>query len=521
MKRSVRKIFTLLLVLILFSCLFLLPATAAEQNILNVTASYSQGSVSISGDAGEGVLAIAMLIYKEDNTLFRLETTGVSNGNFATTIAITLSPGTYTIKVADYEGGPFTETSFTIATPPPPEEEDTSPSTGETAMPNLPSYNANDSAGNSLPVRVNTKANSASVNLNTLVESLKKGIDSVVTLPPITDVNSYTASLLSAALLGAGTGSLTINTDIGNIKIPSNMLSGTGLKGNAEITLGKAEISNIPEDIRTVIGDRPIIRLNLAIDGRQAKWNNPDAPIIVSIPYTPTVEELANQNSLVVWYIDGSGNIVTIPNGYYDGSTGTVTFRTTHFSDYAVAYNKVDFKDVANTSWYFDAVNFIAAREITKGTGSGNYSPQAKLTRAGFVVLMMRAYGISPDTNPTDNFSDANNAYYTDYLAAAKRLGITAGVGDNLYAPDREITRQEMFTLLYNTLKSIKQLPQGDSGKALSDFSDAGLVDTWAKEAIAFLVQTGIVTGSSDQLAPLSTTTRAEMAQVLYNLLSK
>ena len=60
------------------------------------------------------------------------------------------------------------------------------------------------------------------------------------------------------------------------------------------------------------------------------------------------------------------------------------------------------------------------------------------------------------------------------YLAAAKRLGISAGVGDNLFAPENAITRQEMFTLLYNGLKVIGKLPRGNSGKTLSDFSDAG-----------------------------------------------
>ncbi|MCG9969537.1 S-layer homology domain-containing protein [Pelotomaculum terephthalicicum JT] len=198
--------------------------------------------------------------------------------------------------------------------------------------------------------------------------------------------------------------------------------------------------------------------------------------------------------------IDGSGNVVTIPNGRYDAATGTVTFSTTHFSDYAVTYNKV---------------SFIAARDITSGTGNGNYSPEAKLMRGEFIVLMMRAYGIAPDTNPTDNFSDAGNTWYTGYLSAAKRLGISAGIGSNMYAPGNQITRQEMFTLLYNALKVIGQLPEGDSDKTLSDFTDAGQIDSWAKEAMSLLVETGTISGSGGKLNPTGTTTHAEMAQVL------
>jgi hypothetical protein len=134
---------------------------------------------------------------------------------------------------------------------------------------------------------------------------------------------------------------------------------------------------------------------------------------------------------------------------------------------------------------------------------------------------MMRAYGIEPDENSTDNFADSGSTYYTGYLAAAKRLGITAGVGNNMYVPGNQITRQEMFTLLCNALKVIGQLPTGDSGKSLSDFTDAGQIESWAKDAMTLLVKTGTVGGSGGKLTPTGMTTRAEMAQVLYNLLGK
>lgn len=227
------------------------------------------------------------------------------------------------------------------------------------------------------------------------------------------------------------------------------MMAGVpGAEGKkAAITIGAGDKSDLPEEIRDAIGDRPLIEISLTLDGEPAQWNNPSAPVTISIPYEPTPEELANPESIVIWYIDGSGNAVCIPNGHYDPATGTVTFAVTHFSRYAVAYNRVSFSDVPAGAWYADAVSFIAARDITSGTGDGSFSPEAKLTRGQFMVMLMRAYGIAPDTNPEDNFSDAGNTYYTGYLAAVKRLSISAGVGDNLFAPEKEITRQEMFTL--------------------------------------------------------------------------
>lgn len=159
------------------------------------------------------------------------------------------------------------------------------------------------------------------------------------------------------------------------------------------------------------------------------------------------------------------------------------------------------------------------SRGITTGTAEGIFSPQEQLTRSQYLVMLMRAYGIEPDAQPKDNFLDAGSTYYTGYLAAAKRLNITKGIGSNLFAPERPITRQEMFTLLYNTLKELGELPVGTTGTTLESFRDADKVAPWAKEAVEYLAKTGMVRGSDGLLTPESIATRAEMAQVLYNLL--
>ena len=402
---------------------------------------------------------------------------------------------------------------------------DDSPEDDEITTPPTPTYQADvvteSGSVTKLPVAVDKDAGTASVDAGS------QGLDrevSAITIPSVPGVDTYSVDISISNLTTPDLqGALTVNTDAGNVTLPSNMLTGAeGVDGDkAQISIGEGDKSALPDDVKVAIGDKPLIRLTLSIDGRQTDWNNPNAPVTVSIPYTPTAEELANPECIVVWYIDGSGNVVTIPNGRYDPETGMVTFTTTHFSDFAVVYNPVSFNDVAADAWYHKAVSFIASRGITSGTGDGNYSPEAKLTRGDFMVLLMRAYGIAPDGSPTDNFSDAGETYYTGYLAAAKRLGISAGVGDNMYEPGKEITRQEMFTLLYNTLKIIGRLPQGDSGKILLDFSDASEIASWAEEAMSNLVETGIVAGSEGRLNPAGTTTRAEMAQVLYNLLGK
>jgi len=391
-----------------------------------------------------------------------------------------------------------------------------------------PDYSANISLGstmvNTLPVIVNMDTGSAAIDVSLQSNLLSDTEKSVITVPLIPDVDTYTMGIPVPYLSTPyKEGTLTVNTHVGSITVSSNMLSGlTGTEGTkVEISIGRGDKSSLPEAVKTAIGDRPLIQLSVFIDGKQISWNNPEAPVTVSIPYTPTELELANHDSIIIWYVDGSGNMACISNGHYDPATGTVSFATTHFSDYAIGYNKVNFTDVATSAWYSKAVGFIAARNITTGTGNGKYSPEAKLTRGEFLVMMMKAYDIAPDTNPKNNFTDAGSTYYTNYLSMAKRLDIAAGVGNNMFAPENEITRQEMFTMLFNSLKLIGKLPQGNAGKQLSSFEDSGQVASWANDAMTLLVETGTIGGSVGKLTPTSTTTREEMAQVLYNLLSK
>jgi hypothetical protein len=345
-----------------------------------------------------------------------------------------------------------------------------------------------------------------------------------VSMPDIAGVSAYRLELPAAVLTANQEGgALTLETGFGSVTFSEQMLSSLmGASGKtAGITIACGDGSGLTDAEKAAVGNHPLIQLTLTLNGTQTEWNNTSAPVTVAIPYKPTAEELKNPESLIIWYLDGSGKLVCIPNGRYDKATGTVTFKATHFSQYAGGYNPVSFKDVAGGEWYHGAVSFIAARGITTGTGGWNYSPGAKLTRGEFIVLLMRAYEIAPDANPTINFADAGNTYYTNYLASAKRLGISAGVGGNMFVPGKEITRQEMFALLYNALNVIEQLPKGSSGMTLTDFSDAGQIDSWAKDSMTLLVETGTIYGSGGKLSPTATTLRAEMAQVLYNLLLK
>ena len=179
------------------------------------------------------------------------------------------------------------------------------------------------------------------------------------------------------------------------------------------------------------------------------------------------------------------------------------------------------FYDVPSNAWYAPAVEFLASKNITTGTSSHIFSPNALLTRGQFLVLLMKAYSITPDSDNTGNFSDGGNTYYTGYLAAAKAMGIVQGVGGNRFLPDSSISRQDMFMMLYNALKLLNKLPTLTSSAIEKSYSDSFLIASYARDAIKILTSDGVISGSNGKIDPASLSSRAQMAQVLYNLLSK
>jgi len=176
-----------------------------------------------------------------------------------------------------------------------------------------------------------------------------------------------------------------------------------------------------------------------------------------------------------------------------------------------------DFKDVKASDWYYEAVKFAFEKGITSGVSEESYAPNDKVTRGQFITMLCRAYGIEEMTG--DNFADCGNTWYTGYLAAAKQLGISSGVGDNKFVPEAEITREEMVTLIYNYLKSTGEVGEENQKKS---FADDNNISDWAKSAVDFASGKGYVSGKeNDMFDPKGKATRAELAQIFFNIFTK
>lgn len=235
----------------------------------------------------------------------------------------------------------------------------------------------------------------------------------------------------------------------------------------------------------------------------------------IGLPYVMKDKEVPQAIVPQMFSKDGKG--VDVFGGYKE-DVELIEITTNKLGTFIYDYRMQLFQDIATTDWFSKSITYLAARDIVRGN-MGNYNPMDKVTRAEFLVMIMRAYNIEPSEDATVNFDDAGDTYYTPYLAAAKKMKITDGVGHNLFAPEKEITRQEMVKLLYGVLTTLHQLPVRNKELHIKDFQDSKDVAHWALEAMEWMIASGIINGSKGAINPMGDATRAEAAEIIYNLM--
>jgi Cys-tRNA synthase (O-phospho-L-seryl-tRNA:Cys-tRNA synthase) len=126
--------------------------------------------------------------------------------------------------------------------------------------------------------------------------------------------------------------------------------------------------------------------------------------------------------------------------------------------------------------------------------------------------LYERSYGSITGNN---TFSDVDtNAYYAKYVAWANKNGLIKGIGDNKFAPESEVTREQMAVIMFNFASYLGK--EEGSRMVNITYPDKANISDWAINAAAYCQQNSIITGRDDgMLVPKATATRAEVASVV------
>lgn len=173
----------------------------------------------------------------------------------------------------------------------------------------------------------------------------------------------------------------------------------------------------------------------------------------------------------------------------------------------------VEYADVQQQAWYADEVAYVTREKLMNGTDTGTFSPEETTTRAMLVTVLYRMEG-SPVSTQSVAFADVDrDSYYYDAVRWAYENGIVKGVSEAEFAPDENVTRQQMAAILYR----YAQYHNVDvaAGEEAASFADYGSVADYAAGAMDWAVESGLINGMEGLLVPEGSATRAQLAAIL------
>jgi hypothetical protein len=196
----------------------------------------------------------------------------------------------------------------------------------------------------------------------------------------------------------------------------------------------------------------------------------------------------------------------------------TIIENRDSFSSYVVVENSVSFDDTASVdAWAGRAIEVIASKGVIHGKLEGQFDPSAKVTRAQFAKMLVRALDLNNQA-AKEKFADVeDDAWYAPYIAAASENGIIYGRSATRFDPHAEVTRAEMATMVARGLKATSGAADiEDVEKALQAFADAEQINETLKQGVAFAAEHSIVVGNGGKFAPNASATRAQAAVIIY-----
>jgi len=176
------------------------------------------------------------------------------------------------------------------------------------------------------------------------------------------------------------------------------------------------------------------------------------------------------------------------------------------------------FTDVKSTDWFFDSVKYVAENNLMNGVSETEFAPNSTLTRAMLVTILYRHAG-EPATNRSIPFADVDmGAYYANAVSWAKQNGIVSGVTENEFAPDANITREQIATILfrYAQLNGMETMTLEEN----LHFADSTDISEFAISAMNWAVGKDLIKGkTTSTLNPKDNATRAEIAAILQRFI--
>lgn len=214
---------------------------------------------------------------------------------------------------------------------------------------------------------------------------------------------------------------------------------------------------------------------------------------------------------------DAAGNTVAVTeqNGKYvftmpdSAVTVSATFKP--------EVSTLPFTDVDVNDWFYEAVEYVYENGIMAGTSATTFEPSMELNRAQAVQMLYNLEG-QPEVTGECPFTDVAATHWAiKAITWGAENNVVAGMGQEQYAPNDLVTREQFAQMLYNyaKYKGYDLTAAGD----LSQFPDADGISTWAEVAMAWANGKGLINGHADSglIDPQGTALRSQAASIVAN----
>ena len=176
----------------------------------------------------------------------------------------------------------------------------------------------------------------------------------------------------------------------------------------------------------------------------------------------------------------------------------------------------MDFKDYDAKAWYAEAVSAAVDNGLLYGKSSTIIDPNGDMTRAEMAAIINRSFGCYKVADISQYKDVSKSKWYYKDVGLSVQMGTYNGRSSSSMAPDAPISRQEAMTVVARAL----ELDYDAFSKTdLSKFADAKNVSAWALPYVRAMVGADYIHGRTKGLEPLDNITRAEFAQIFYNII--
>jgi len=339
-----------------------------------------------------------------------------------------------------------------------------------------------------------------------------------MSLPVNTDDMSEVIAVIPAIILKSlvvSGKSLKIKSGDVEIIIPAKVLAAASQSTPDNLSIHIQLVKEVSVAGRTLVSNVYDLTLISEKNGETTTISTFNEPITVQIP-VPAIH-VTDPRKVAGYKINGS-KLEYVGGKYVNGK---VVFRTRGFSLYAAVEKNITFADITK-HWSKDAIEVLASRAIIYGKGVNTFGPEDRLTRAEFAVLIARSLNL-PTTPYEGIFQDVTTEKAWAYadIEAVYRAGIIKGRDAATFAPEANITREELATMIIRAIAYADATLLNDLSVTTA-FNDALEVSSFAQAASAAAQSLGIINGRPGNVFdPKGSATRAEAAAMLYRALEK